>query len=52
MKKDFYKIAVNMKLNLPHNHPGKNILLQDAYEKVLRLKVPKSNWNRFIWEEI
>ncbi|CAD8209241.1 unnamed protein product [Paramecium pentaurelia] len=51
-KKAFYQLAVQIKLNLPHNHPGKNLLLQDAYEKAVSLKVPKNGWEMFIIEEI
>ncbi|CAK62752.1 unnamed protein product (macronuclear) [Paramecium tetraurelia] len=51
-KKAFYQLAVQIKLNLPHNHPGKNLLLQDAYEKAVNLKVPKVGWEMFIIEEI
>ncbi|CAD8122475.1 unnamed protein product [Paramecium sonneborni] len=51
-KKAFYQLAVQIKLNLPHNHPGKNLLLQDAYEKAVSLKVPKIGWEKFIIEEI
>ncbi|CAD8185486.1 unnamed protein product [Paramecium octaurelia] len=51
-KKAFYQLAVQIKLNLPHNHPGKNLLLQDAYEKAVSLKVSRNGWEKFIIEEI
>ncbi|CAD8100912.1 unnamed protein product [Paramecium primaurelia] len=51
-KKAFYQLAVQIKLNLPHNHPGKNLLLQDAYEKAVSLKVSRNVWEKFIIEEI
>lgn len=34
-KKIFYNLAVQAKLNLPHNHKGKSILIQDVYSKAL-----------------
>lgn len=51
-KRVFYNLAVCAKLNLPHNHPAKNILIQDIYEEAMAQKIPKQYWDKFIEETI
>lgn len=51
LKKEFFSLAVQIKLNLPHNHPGKKMMLQDAYERAQELGIPKATWQKFLWEE-
>ncbi|KAM3127174.1 hypothetical protein pb186bvf_020729 [Paramecium bursaria] len=52
LKKKFYSLAVQIKLYLPYNHPGKNVLLQDLYNKAIQQKVPQYQWEQFISSEI
>jgi len=51
MKIKFYSTAVNLKLTLPPNHPGKDILISDLYEKLKNEKVPPEEWNNFLKKE-
>ncbi|CAD8155878.1 unnamed protein product [Paramecium pentaurelia] len=51
-KKKFYQLVVNRKLELPFNHPNKDILLSELYEKSLKLGIKKCEWQQFIVNEV
>ncbi|CAD8077257.1 unnamed protein product [Paramecium sonneborni] len=51
-KKKLFSLIVNRKLQLPINHPSKNILLCDLYEKVQQLGIQQSDWQQFIINEV
>lgn len=47
----FYSAAVNIKLGLPPQHPGKDILISDLYEKFKTMNIPNEDWNNFLKKE-
>ncbi len=47
----FYSIAVNIKLTLPTNHPGKDVLISDLFEKSREQKVIQAEWENFLKKE-
>ena len=47
----FYSAAVNIKLGLPPNHPGKDVLISDLYEKYKTSSNPNEDWNVFLKRE-
>ncbi|CAD8077980.1 unnamed protein product [Paramecium sonneborni] len=51
-KRKFFALVVNRKLELPFNHPNKDLLLCDLYEKALKLGIKKSDWQQFIANEV
>ncbi|CAD8164283.1 unnamed protein product [Paramecium octaurelia] len=51
-KKKFYQLVVSRKLDMPFNHPNKDILLSELYEKALKLGIKKCEWQHFIANEM
>jgi len=47
-KKDFYYLAVTLKLRLPRKHPARLYIVSDILDECIRLKVPKEEWREFI----
>ncbi len=41
-KKLFYNEVVSIKLNLPQNHPGKEVLIKNIYEEALKQLIDDS----------
>jgi hypothetical protein len=51
LKVKFYSTAVNLKLGLQQNHPGKDVLISDLYEKAKTQKVSEFEWTNFLKKE-
>ena len=51
-KVKFYSTAVNIKLMLPANHSGKDVLISDLYEECLTQKLPENEWENFIKKKV
>ena len=47
-KREFYTMAVNMKLALPSNHPGREYMISDLYDECVALNVQKEQWAMFL----
>lgn len=47
-KMKFYSIAVNYRIDLPQEHPGKNISIADLYNEAMEQNMPENNWNGFL----
>ncbi|CAD8159721.1 unnamed protein product [Paramecium pentaurelia] len=51
-KKRFFQLVVNRKLELPFNHPSKELLLNELYEKAIKIGIKKCDWQQFIINEL
>ncbi|CAD8163171.1 unnamed protein product [Paramecium octaurelia] len=51
-KKRFFQLVVNRKLELPFNHPNKEVMLHELYDKAIKMGIKKSDWQQFIVNEL
>ncbi|CAK82592.1 unnamed protein product (macronuclear) [Paramecium tetraurelia] len=51
-KKRFFQLVVNRKLELPFNHPNKDVMLNELYDKAIKMGIKKSDWQQFIVNEL
>ena len=48
----FYSVAVNMKINLPPEHPAKEVRISDLYDDCMNSNIPESEWNNYLRRQL
>ena len=47
-KREFYSEAVRIKLSLPNNHKGREIVISELYDECIAMKIERNQWENFI----
>ena len=50
-KREFYAEAVRIKLSLPRNHPGRDLLISNLFDETIQKKIKRDLWKDFIQEK-